>query len=248
MKEGNQYYNAKRFDEAVDSYKKVIELDPTYKEALFNLGLAYVQLYQPGSTHEKDIGYSQGAIKAFKDYLALEPTSEKVKNYLIEICQKSGNNEEAIAFFTSEHERNPSDVRTIALIANLYTKSNDIDKAIEWLQKRIDLEPTNPEAYYTMGVNCWARSYNHMDLSVEDRFKILDKGIAALDKALELKNEYFEAYAYKNLILRQKAAFDPNPDQRLAYTQEADKYQKMAMEIQNRLKQQADQAEAKAGG
>jgi tetratricopeptide (TPR) repeat protein len=246
MKKGNQYYNTKKYEEAVESYSKVLEADPSFRDAHFNLGLAYLALYQPGSTHEKDIGYSQGAIKAFKDYLALDPDSEKVKNYLIETCQKSNNHEEAIRFFEDEHRRHPDDVRTIALLGNLYAKVGDIDQAIEWMQKRIDLEPGNPEAYYTVGVNCWARSYNRMDLNLEQRFTILDRGIAALDRAIELKPDYSEAYTFKNLVLRQKAAFDPNPAQRILYTQQADEFLKKAMEL--RSAQQAAPAEPKAEG
>lgn len=246
MKKGNQYYNAKHYEEAVESYKKVIEHQPEYKEAQFNLGLAYLSLYQPGSTHEKDIGYSQGAIKAFKDYLKLEPESEKVKNFLVEICQKSNNHEEAIRFFEEEHSKHPDDVRTIGLIANLYTKIGEVDEALKWLQKRVDLEPENPEAYYSFAQTSWARSYNHMDLSLEERYAVLDKGLAAADKAVQLKPDYWEALTSKNLILRQKALVDPSPAQRLLFSQEADQYQKRAMELLNAQKQAA-QADAKAG-
>ena len=75
-----------------------------------------------------------------------------------------------LQYFEAEHQRHPDDIKTISLIGNLYSKIGDLDKAIEWFQKRLDLEPDNPEALYTLGVNCWARSYNHMDLDLEQRF------------------------------------------------------------------------------
>jgi tetratricopeptide (TPR) repeat protein len=249
MKEGNAFYNTKHYDEAVDQYKKVIEIDPTYKDAYTNMGLAYLALYQPGSTHEKDVAYSKGAIKAFKDYLSIDPENEKVKNFLMEICQKSNNTDEAIQFFVAEHEKHPDDIKTISIIGSLYSKLGNIEEALKWMEKRVQLEPNNPEAFYTIGVNCWARSYNHMDLSLEERYAILDKGLAALDKAIELKPEYFEAYTYKNLILRQKASFDTSPAQRLIYGQQADQFLKKAMELQNAAKQQAAAAaDSKAEG
>ncbi len=248
MKKGNQYYNTKKYDEAVESYRKVIEFNPEYRDAYQNLGLSYLALYQPGSTHEKDIAYAQGAIKAFTDYLKLDPENEKVKNYLVEICQKANAHEEAIRFFEEEHRRHPDDIKTIQLIGNLLSKIGNIDEALKWMQMRIDLEPDNHEAYYTIGVNCWARSYSKMDLSIEERYGVLDRGLAALDKAIALKPDYFEAYTYKNLVLREKAKVDPSPQQRLIFAQEADQFLKKAMEIQNAQRQAAAQAEGKAGG
>lgn len=248
MKKGNEYYNTKKYEQAVESYKKVLEYSPKYVDAKINLGLSYLALYQPGSIHEKDIAYSQGAIKAFKDALEGEPENERAKNFLIETAQKSNNHQVAIEFFEGEHGRHPDDVKTITVLGNLYQKIGDIDKALEWMQKRIDLEPGNPEAYYTMGVNCWARSFNRMDLELEPRMVILDRGIAAEEKAIELRPDYFEAYTYKNLLLRQKAAFDPDPAKRALYTQQADEFLKKALEIRNAQLQQATQQKSKAGG
>jgi len=248
MKEGNAYYNTKHYEEAVERYKQVLEADPTYRDAYTNMGLAYLALYQPGSTHEKDIAYSKGAIKAFKDYLALDPDNEKVKNYFVEICQKSSNTEEAIQFFEAESQRHPDDVKTLIIIGNLYAKIGNIDEALNWMEKRVKAEPNNAEAYYTIGVNCWARSFNHMDLSLEQRYSILDRGLAALDKAIELKPDSYESYTYKNLILRQKGSFDPSPAQRLIYGQQADQLLKKAMELQNAAKQAAAATDSKAEG
>src|SRR6266850_6176379 len=143
MKEGNAYYNTKHYEEAVERYKQVLEADPTYRDAYTNMGLAYLALYQPGSTHEKDIAYSKGAIKAFKDYLALDPDNEKVKNYFVEICQKSSNTEEAIQFFEAESQRHPDDVKTLIIIGNLYAKIGNIDEALNWMEKRVKAEPNN---------------------------------------------------------------------------------------------------------
>ncbi len=245
MKEGNEAFNLQKFEKAAESYVKVIEMDPTYAEAHRNLGLAYLTLYQPGSTHEKDLMYARGAIEAFQDYLLLDPANEDVRSYLIEMCQNSHNEQEAIRYFEDEHRRHPDDVQTIAQIGSLYTRLGDIDKAIEWMEKRVDLEPDNPEAYYTIGVNCWARSYNRMDLTNEARFEILDRGLAALDKAIELKPDYGDAYAYKNLIYRQKAAFAMAPAERVEFTNMADQFQARAIELL-KAKREAEAAAAAA--
>lgn len=245
MKEGNEAFNNQKFEQAVEAYKKVIEMDPAYPDAHMNLGLAYLTLYQPGSTHPKDIQYARGAIEAFEDYLLLDPLNEDVRNYLIQMCQQSNNEDMAIQYFEDEHRRHPDDVQTIALIGKLYSKLGDIDTALKWMQKRVDLEPDNPEAYYTIGVTCWARSYNKMDLSTDARFQILDRGLAALDKAIELRPDYADAFAYKNLIYRQKAAFAASAEDRVAFTNSADEFQAKALELM-KAKKEAEAAAASA--
>lgn len=245
MKKGNESFNLQNFETAVEAYKRVIEIDPTYKDAHLNLGLAYLTLYQPGSPLEKDAMYARGAIEAFEDYLLLDPTNEDVENYLIEMANQSGNEELAIQYFEEQHRRHPDDIHALALIGNLYQKMGDIDTALEWMQKRVDLEPDNPEAYYTIGVNCWARSYNRMDLTKEARYEILDRGLDALDKAIELRTDYGDAYAYKNLIYRQKAAFADTPEQRVEFTNRADEFQAKAVELL-KAQREAEQAAAKA--
>jgi Flp pilus assembly protein TadD len=252
MKKGNESFNIQQFEVAVEAYKRVIAINPTYKDAYKNLGLAYLTLYQPGSTHEKDFAYANGAIEAFQDYLLLDSGNEDVRSYLIEMCQQSGNEEKAIRYFEEEYRRHTDDVQTISLIGNLHTRLGDIDTALEWMAKRVDLEPDNPEAYYTIGVNCWARSYNHMDLSTEARFEILDRGLAALDRAIELLPDYGDAFAYKNLIFRQKAAFAATGAERVQYTSLADEFQAKAVELLKAKKEAealvAAQAQEEAGG
>ena len=244
MKKGNESYNTEHFEEAVEHYRNTIGIDPTYKDAYLNMGLAYLSLYQPGSIHEKDLIYSREAIDAFKDYLRLDPGNEKVLGYLIEISQRSNNHHEAIKYFLDEHRRHPDDIRVISSLGNLYTRSGEIDAALEWLEKRLTLEPDNSEAYYTMGVTCWARSYNHYDMSIERRFEVLDRGIEALKRAQEIRPDYADAYIYENLILRQKAAFTTEPAKRIEWTNAANELLGKAQEIRQALQREAEEAAA----
>ena len=42
----------------------------------------------------------------------------------------------------------------------LYAKKGDYENSIVWQKKRAELEPTNAEVFYTMGVTAWDKSYN----------------------------------------------------------------------------------------
>ena len=62
----------------------------------------------------------------------------------------------------------------------------------------------------------------------------------AEDKAIELKNDYFEAITYKNLLLRLQANVEKDPAKQQALLKEADRLRDQAQEL--RKKQQAGAA------
>ena len=85
-------------------------------------------------------------------------------------------------------------------------KKGDFTKALDYFEKRANMDPSNKEAWYTLGVNCWARSYHGgLAVSQEEREQVVDKGIQALEKALAIDPNYFDALSYINLIYREKA-------------------------------------------
>lgn len=249
MNEGVGHYKAKEFEKAVTAFKRAITIDPAYAEAYLDLGLTYMELYEPGSEHAKDIEYADGAIQAFKKYLSLEPTNEKAKEYLINVCNLSKRLPDAIEYFMTDYNKNPNDLRLVKTIGALYRMAGDLDKAIEWSEKVAQLEPNNPEALYTLGVYYWGRSYNSKDLPYEERMQILDKGLAALNKALALKPDYFEAITYQSLTYRQKAQYDIDPTAAMGWVQKADELLAKAMDLRNKaMAAQAAAAAASGSG
>ncbi len=50
----------------------------------------------------------------------------------------------------------PGNITAIASIAQIYYNMKKFDKAKEYQQRRLKLEPTNPEPYYWIGVMDWA--------------------------------------------------------------------------------------------
>jgi hypothetical protein len=87
-------------------------------------------------------------------------------------------------------------------------------------------------------------------MEYDARMAILDKGLMAFTNAKQLRNDYFEAISYENLIYREKMKYDISPAQAVVWRQKADELLQQAMEIQNRAKAAAGQAPAgtQAGG
>ena len=71
--------------------------------------------------------------------------------------------------------------------------------------------------------------------------KFVKQGLDAVDKAIQLNPNYFEALTYKNLLLRVQANLEKNPDRQQALLREANEWRDKAQEV--RKKAQAAGAE-----
>jgi tetratricopeptide (TPR) repeat protein len=250
LKRGNELYSAQKYDEAVVQYQKILQIDPKNWDANYLTSVSYLALYHPGSEHPKDKEYAEKGIAAFEKTLNLQPPSQeahdKTEKYYLSFLDSTGDKDKAIAYLEKQLESRPNDLGLILQIATLYQKKGDFITALQYFEKRASMDSKNKEAWYTLGVNCWARSYHGGAMvSQEERETVVDKGIEALDKALAIDPNYFEALSYINLLYREKAkalsAVGKNEEAAQAYAK-ADEYQKRAIEL--RKSRQAPQPNA----
>ena len=239
LKEANALFTAQKYEQAIGKYQQIIAINPSNWDANYDMALSYLALYHPGSEHPKDKEYAEKGIAAFEKTLTLTPPSpealEKTEKYYLSFLDSTGDKDKAIDYLVKQLDKRPNDLALINQIAALYQKKGDFTKALEYFEKRANMDPTNKEAWYTLGVNCWARSYHGgVTVSQEEREQVVDKGIQALDKALTIDPNYFDALSYINLIYREKAkalaAVGKNAEAGQAYAK-ADEYQKRAIDI-----------------
>jgi len=239
QKEANALFTAEKYEEAIAKYQQIIAINPSNWDANYDMALSYLALYHPGSEHPKDKEYAEKGIAAFEKTLTLTPPSqdvlEKTEKYYLSFLDSAGDKDKAIAYLVKQLEKRPNDLPLINQIAALYQQKGDFTRALEYFEKRANMDSGNKEAWYTLGVNCWARSYHGgITVSQEEREQVVDKGIQALDKALAIDPNYFDALSYINLIYREKAkalaAVGKNAEAGQAYAK-ADEYQKRAIDI-----------------
>ena len=197
------------------------------------------------------------AIERFKNAVALDPNLLNARLYLatayaqqyIPGADTPENNrmaEQAIAEFKKVLDRDPKNINSIKGIAALYFQMKKFDQAKEFHNKAKQLDPNDPETYYSIGVIDWTQSYAPR---MEERAKIglkpdeplkdkkvcamlndknsgvVNDGIENLKKALELRQDYDDAMAYMNLLYREKADLECDaPDQRAADFKTADEW------------------------
>jgi len=260
IRKGNEHFKAEQYEDALKLYQDARKLDPAEERLLKFIGYAAMALYQPGSQHDKDLEYAKLAIASFQEYLATQPKdAEKVSHFLVTMYMNANLVEDAIAFFKQWSANHPLDEQAVNSIAMLYAKQGDYESTVKWQQRRIDLlkvissmPPEElklrlSEAFYTLGVTCWQKSYDSSEtaLSLERRIEVLDKGMTALNSALEVRPGYSDAMAYVNLIYRQYAKYEADETKKAALTAQADEWLKKAVAAREAAKQQEREEAAK---
>jgi tetratricopeptide (TPR) repeat protein len=240
IKQGNEYLKAAQYLPALTSYQEALRLDPKETKLNKHIGIAYMGLYQPGSKHPKDLEYAAKAIEHLKTYVEHYPDDKKALEYLVSMYLNTDRYDDAINFYQNEIlKRDPKDSKAMQSVAMLYFKKGDFDNGVTWLKKRLEVEGNNPEVYYLIGVQAWDRSYNYPDLDPALRSKIVDDGLQSLNKAVEIKPDYFEAITYINLLYREKAKMEQDPAKKQEYLDTANKYLQQALEMRKAAQEKA---------
>jgi tetratricopeptide (TPR) repeat protein len=234
VKKGNEFFKAAQYQAALASYQVAMQLDPGQKKLYKNIGMTYMAMYQPGSKHPKDLEFANKAIENLKTYIAAFPEDRRAREFLVSMYLSTDKYDDAIAFYQDRLQADPRDTKAIQSLATMYFKKGDFDKGVEWLQKRAAMEPNNPEGYLMIGIQAWDRSYHYPDIDPAARAKIIDAGLEATQKALQLKPEYFDALTYINLLYREKAKVETDPAKQQEDIATADKYREQALELRKK--------------
>jgi tetratricopeptide (TPR) repeat protein len=209
-----------------------------------------VQAYK-NTKYEEAIGHFQQAV-------SMDPGLINARLYLatayaqqyIPGADTEDNNrlaQQAIDEFSKVLEMNPGrDQKATSLrgIASLYFNMKKLDQAKQYHRKVIELDPNDPEAYYSIGVIDWTETYQprmeeraKLGLKPEEPLKdkkvcemlrqknldVIQDGITNLGKALDLRPDYDDAMAYMNLMYRERADVQcDDPEARTADLKTAD--------------------------
>ena len=204
------------------------------------------------------------AIDHFQKAVSLDPGLINARLYLatayaqqyIPGADTEDNNrmaQQAIDQYKAVLERDPKNVNSVKGIAYLYLQMKKFEEAKEYYRKASELDPNDPEAYYSIGVIDWTQSYQprmearaNLGLKPEEPLKekkvctalrqkvqdVIQDGISMLEKALQLRPDYDDAMAYMNLLYRERADLQcDNPAARAADLKTADEWVDKTMAV-----------------
>jgi tetratricopeptide (TPR) repeat protein len=218
--------NDANLTEAVSYYRKATETieDPKLRK------LSYEYLLNSyGAEKLNDPAQAEPIVKKM-----IEMDPDEPSNYyaLAKIYEDAGNYEEAEKMLLAARDRRPKDSTTYMQLAGFYNRQGRFDKTIESLEQRAASEPNNPEAYYTIATYLWDKTFRDFRLKDAEKREYVEKGLAATDKAIAIKDDYLEAIVYKGLLLRLQANLEKDRAKQQALLREADALRDRAKALQ----------------
>lgn len=152
-------------------------------------------------------------------------------------------------------------------IASLYFNMKKLDMARDFYRQAQEVDPNDPEIYYSIGVIDWTETYQKssevkagLGLKVDDEYKKdktnadacqqvkaaneqkVTEGLDVLNKAVDLRPDYDDAMAYLNLLYRRRADIQcTDPEARAADLKTADEWVAKTMAIKRQKAEKAAQ-------
>jgi tetratricopeptide (TPR) repeat protein len=197
-----------------------------------------------GVSAYKNAHYEE-AINHFQQAVELDPSLLNARMYLATAYAQqyipavdSPDNvrmaQQAIEQYQKVLDSNPAreqKVNSAKGIAYLYLNMKKFDDAKKYYRMASDVDPNDPEPYYSVGVIDWTASYQprmeeraklgmkpeeNLNPKNKDQKKVceelkqknmpsISEGIDTLNKAIQLRPDYDDAMAYMNLMYREKA-------------------------------------------
>lgn len=226
--------NKEYADKAIKNFKKALEFEPENEDIILALGDTYNRIHN-----------FEEAEKYYLKILERHPDKPQYYYVVAQFYRNFDKIDKAVEMYEKRISLDPNNPEGYKYLANFYyndllntakdveTGKKYIDNALELFDKIISLDPNNYESYYALGVACWAKSYRVLSAETsEERVNTINKGIKALEKAIELNPNYPDSYAWINLLWREMAKVDTKNEKR--YIQIATDYQNKFAEIQKK--------------
>jgi tetratricopeptide (TPR) repeat protein len=253
LKKGNALYQQESYREALKEFQKGLDLDPGVTFAWRSVGLTALALFKPGDESPDNKKYSDTAIDAFQKYLADYPEDDKIRDYLLSTYVNTKRYQDALtALDKLEQQQTTADgkAKIEGSKIRILVQMDRLDDA--WKMAQAYNGPDKAEVLYTIGVTDWDKSFHATaDMDPNTRAHYVDTGLQALEQALKIKPQYFEATVYYSLLFREKAKMETDANKRAEDLATAETWKNKAVELRKaqvaeEKRKQQEEAQKKA--
>jgi predicted Zn-dependent protease len=238
IKEANDAYEKEDYGTALQHYTLARQIDSSFPDLDRMIGYSQIGLYVPDDKAPANEAHADAAIMELNKYLKKRPDDHIARDALISMYLSANRTSQAIDYFRNYLTQHPSDLEAVKSIATLYAKQGDFNESLTWYKKITLLDSKNPESFYIFGVVCYEKVAKNPPADLAQKLDIVMQGKDALQTAIRLKADYFEAMAYLNLLWRQQALLETDPVKAQQDVAQADAVRNKAVEIIKQKKAQ----------
>lgn len=182
FEKGKKALEEGQLDEAIGAFKKHLQMKPDSFVAYNLLGLAYYQKKE----------YVK-AIKAYKKSVKYEPAYACVYANIGHIYQELNNYDKAIEYYEKSQHYAPNNSLPVYYAGRAYVQKGDLVNALKYLTRAVEMP--DPSAEYFLDLGLLYDDLNNMSIDT-------------INKAIELKPDYYEAYNTLGVIYQNKKDFE----------------------------------------
>ena len=245
IRDANDAYAKEDYATALKHYQRAREIDSqSFPDLDRMIGYSLIGLYVPEDKSPANVKNADRAIVELRNYLKKRPDDRIAREALINLYLNAERITEAINYFREWLKTHPADLEAVRSIATLYAKQGNFPESLNWYEKITLLDSKNPEAFYTYGVVCYEKVAKNPPQDTAERLQIIEKGKAALERAIAMRRDYFEAMVYLQLLYRQQAPLETDPAKQQELLAEADRIRNEAIAIVRKKKAEATAAAA----
>ena len=202
---GAAAYRSSHYDEAVQHFKKAVELDSSKPVAHLYLATAYVSQYVPGVDSDENRLFAEKAIQQYQIVLNSEAVEDSKVNSAKGIAYlylNMKNWEQSRKYYQMASDFDPNDPEPIYSMG-----------VIDWTQcYQVRMEGRD-RLGMSPGEHLDAKNPGQRKLCQDLQAKnsaTVEDGISKFDNAIQLRPDYDDAMAYMNLMYRERADLECN--------------------------------------
>ena len=250
--------NRMHLDKAIQHYETSLEVNqretPNQEAVRLTALSSLTGIYSdpPVEDFEKALRWAEELVKD-------DPDDMKNMYGIANLYEKFERVDDAEATYVRVVENNPDDPKACGALSAFYNKAlwdregnvwtddeqgprrSRFEDTIEVMEDCAKLDPNDAGGYYKVAVFYWNKAYRDPDIDDTEKNQYADLGIEAVDKALGIQPDYWEAIISKGLLFRVKAQVAPNRTDRRTFLEQAQLLQKQALDLRQE-RQAADAA------
>lgn len=231
IKAANAFYEKEDYKAALDEYTRARQIDPSFPDLDRLIGYSEIGLYVPDDKTPANEKHADAAIAELTRYLKKKPDDRIARDALINMYLNANRTSQAIDYFRVYLQTHPGDLEAVKSIATLYSKQGNFNESLNWYEKITLIDSKNPESFYIFGVVCYEKVAKNPPADLTEKMSIIQKGETALERAIQMKPDYFEAMVYLSLLYRQEALVETDPAKQQQMVKTADEIRNKAIEI-----------------